>query len=337
MKKRTVLATLFVLSMSPITLIAADTTSKSVPAYNATLDGFEYPFPVNFLTLRTQGQTLKMAYMDVKPANNSRGTVLLLHGKNFSGFYWDRVAKALVDRGYRVIIPDQIGFGKSSRPDFYQYSLAGLAHNTHSLLEFLKIDKITAVGHSMGGMLATKFSKHYANSVDRLVLINPIGLEDYLKYVNYQDTSVFLSSEMNKTPESIREYQRKNYYDGKWNDTYETLIATHIGQLKHKDYPRVAFNNALTYNPIFSEPIVYDLPQLDIPVTLIIGTRDRTGPGRAFKKPGVDYLLGQYQHLGKQVVKTLKQGQLMELDGLGHMPQFEDWERFSNVFLPIFK
>ena len=54
-------------------------------------------------------------------------------------------------------------------------------------------------------------------------------------------------------------------------------------------------------------------------MTLIIGTRDRTGPGRAFKKPGGTYKLGQYQVLGKEVADTLQQGTLIELDGLGHM------------------
>ena len=81
---------------------------------------------------------------------------------------------------------------------------------------------------------------------------------------------------------------------------------------------------------------MYDLPQLTVPVTLIIGTRDRTGPGRAFKKPGGTYKLGQYQVLGKEVADTLQQGTLIELDGLGHMPQFENWQRFKAVFFPLF-
>lgn len=322
---------------APLLAFSSDRVSNTVPAYNATLDGFAYPFLVNFYNIQTQGLSLKMAYMDVKPSKvEPKGAVLLLHGKNFSGYYWERIANALVAKGYRVIIPDQIGFGKSSRPDFFQYSFAGLANNTNSLLESLNVKSAIVVGHSMGGMLATKFSKYFANTVEQLILINPIGLEDYLKYVDYQDTNVFLANELKKTPESIREYQKKNYYDGKWTDTYEALIETHIGQLKHKDYPKVALSNALTYNPVFVEPIVYDLPQLNVPVTLILGTRDRTGPGRAFKKPNVSYTLGQYQKLGKEVVKTLKMGELIELEGLGHMPQFEDWKLFSKAFLPLF-
>jgi pimeloyl-ACP methyl ester carboxylesterase len=55
--------------------------------------------------------------MDVGPRLTSKGAVVLLHGKNFAGFYWERIAHDLIQKGYRVIIPDQIGFGKSSKPE----------------------------------------------------------------------------------------------------------------------------------------------------------------------------------------------------------------------------
>ncbi|MAQ02520.1 MAG: alpha/beta hydrolase [Alteromonadaceae bacterium] len=330
------LIVLFALVVSLLFPVNAAAGSDAIPPYNATLDNFAYPFKVARFSFESQGQTLSMAYMDVKPQGDPKATVVLLHGKNFSGFYWERIASELAGMSYRVIIPDQIGFGKSSKPEHYQYSFAGLANNTRQLLEHLNVKQATIVGHSMGGMLAVKLAKYAKNNTTKLILINPIGLEDYLKWVDYQDPQVFLTNELNKSPESIRRYQQKNYYDGKWQPAYQALLEPHIGQLKHPDYPRVAMNNALTYNPIFSEPIVYDLPQLTVPVTLIIGTRDRTGPGRAFKKPGITYTLGQYQVLGKQVADTLQHGRLIELDGLGHMPQFEDWQRFKAVFFPLF-
>ena len=330
------LIVLFALVVSLLFPVNAAAGSDAIPPYNATLDNFAYPFKVARFSFESQGQTLSMAYMDVKPQGDPKATVVLLHGKNFSGFYWERIASELAGMSYRVIIPDQIGFGKSSKPEHYQYSFAGLSNNTRQLLEHLNVKQATIVGHSMGGMLAVKLAKYAKNNTTKLILINPIGLEDYLKWVDYQDPQVFLTNELNKSPESIRRYQQKNYYDGKWQPAYQALLEPHIGQLKHPDYPRVAMNNALTYNPIFSEPIVYDLPQLTVPVTLIIGTRDRTGPGRAFKKPGITYTLGQYQVLGKQVADTLQHGRLIELDGLGHMPQFEDWQRFKAVFFPLF-
>lgn len=64
--------------------------------------------------MKSQQQTLEMAYMDVRPERANGTAVLLLHGKNFSGAYWERTIRALTAGGYRVIVPDQIGFGSSS-------------------------------------------------------------------------------------------------------------------------------------------------------------------------------------------------------------------------------
>jgi len=77
----------------------------------------KYPYPTAYLNLFVEGQDLRMCFMDIQPPKNPNGrTVVLLHGKNFYGAYWADTAKFLTDRGYRVIIPDQIGFGKSSKP-----------------------------------------------------------------------------------------------------------------------------------------------------------------------------------------------------------------------------
>ncbi len=315
-----------------LTLMSCSTTTNK-KEYNAQLDGFNYPYQVHKYTFNSQGQNLQMAYMDIGD-KNSKKIVMLLHGKNFSGFYWEKIAARLVKMNYRVIIPDQIGFGKSTKPLYYQYSLEQLALNTRGLLQEIGIDQLKVVGHSMGGMVATKFNKLYPSVVEKLILVNPIGLENYLDYVAYKDPQDFYKNELSKTGDKIREYQKKNYYDGKWAPAYEELIQMHIGQINHADYPLVAWNNALTYGPIFTNPIVHDFKVIENPIILIVGTRDRTGPGRAFKREGVTYKLGQYQELGKKVAKSFKKGKLIELSGLGHMPQFEDWQRFEKVFFP---
>ncbi len=317
-----------------IILISACAHQNKQISYNAELEGYTYPFEVKRFSFKSQNQEMHMAYMDLNPEASQ--VALLLHGKNFSGFYWERTAKELVKKNYRVIIPDQIGFGKSTKPKYYQYTLEQLALNTKLLLDSLQIKELKIVGHSMGGMIATKVNKLYPEMTKSLVLVNPIGLENYLNYVAYKDPQDFYQAEVNKTADKIREYQKKNYYDGKWSEAYEELIQMHIGQINHPDYPLVAWNNALTYAPIFTNPIVDDFKEIKNPITLIVGTRDRTGPGRAFKRDGVSYELGQYQNLGKRIAKSFKKGKLIELPGLGHMPQFEDWGRFEKVFFPLF-
>ena len=119
-----------------------------------------------------------MAFMDIPsscdPPNGK--TAVLLHGRNFCGQTWNATAVELSAAGYRVILPDQVGFCKSTKPDSYQFSLQQLANNTLGLLNILDIKNVTLIGHSMGGMLAARFALMYPATVNELILVNPIGL-----------------------------------------------------------------------------------------------------------------------------------------------------------------
>src|SRR5713101_1327460 len=119
-----------------------------------TYEDIQYPYPVQYMALTLYGQDVRMAYMDVPPAGQPNGrTVVLFHGMNFAGFYWGGPIDALRKEGFRVVVPDQIGFGRSSKP-IIPYNFHDMARNTRLLLQHLKIEKASIVGHSMGGMLA---------------------------------------------------------------------------------------------------------------------------------------------------------------------------------------
>lgn len=316
-------------------IVSCAQNTKKTLSYDSELTGYEYPFTVETYKFTSQRKELKMRYGDLGN-KKAKKIAVLLHGKNFSGYYWDRIADELVKKNYRVIIPDQIGFGKSTKPESYQYSFQQLAYNTQGLIDSLDIENYTLVGHSMGGMLAIHMA-YMSKKVEKVVLVDPIGLEDYLKYVEYKDPQFFFQNEINKSVEAFRKYQKKNYYDGKWSDEYEKLLTPFKGWKNGGDWELIAWNNALTYGPIFQNEIISLIPRLRVPVKLILGTRDRTGPGRGWKKDGVTKKLGQYQDLGKKIKKlNPKRVELIELPGLGHMPQFEDYARFEKVFYPLF-
>lgn len=256
-------------------LISAVTLSQIKPL-DAMLTNHQYPFDVHFKDLKSQKQNLKMAYMDVKPKTANGKTIMLLHGKNFNGAYWEKTAKDLADKGFRVIIPDQIGFGKSSKPQNYQFSFTQLSSNTKSILDDLKIEKVIVLGHSMGGMVATRFTLMYPETVEKLILENPIGLEDYKTLAKYQTIDEAYQSELKNTAETYKNYQLKFYYDNKWKEEYQPWLDLIAGWTLHKDYSQVAWNAALTSDMVFTQPIVYEFKNIKTPTLLIIGTRDRT-------------------------------------------------------------
>lgn len=317
--------------------LASVSMFSQVKPLDAMLSNYQYPFEVHFKDLNSQKQNLKMAYMDVKPKKSNGKTIMLLHGKNFNGAYWEKTAKDLSDKGFRVIIPDQIGFGKSSKPQSYQFSFAQLASNTKVILDDLKIDKIIVLGHSMGGMVATRFTLMYPETVEKLILENPIGLEDYKALAKYQTIDEAYQSELKSTAETYKNYQLKFYYDNKWKVEYQPWLDLIAGWTLHKDYPQVAWNAALTSDIIFNQPVVYEFKNIKTPTLLIIGTRDRTAIGKDRAPKEIQPTMGQYQELGKKTQQQITGSKLVELENVGHLPHIEVYDKFWNALYDFIK
>jgi len=312
--------------------------AQTVPTVlNATLDGYAYPFPVKYLPLKLEGQTPRMAYMDVPAASPANGrTVVLLHGKNFFGAYWRETIKALTAAGFRVVVPDQVGFGKSDKADIH-YSFHQLARNTRRLLDTLGVLKAVIVGHSMGGMVATRFALLYPETTEKLVLENPIGLEDYRVGVPFQSVDQAEATERQSTAASIRKYHA-TYYPGGYPAAHDQWLLPLVAQLASPDFGRVARANALTFDMIYQQPVSYEFGQLAVPTLLVIGQADRTVVGKALiKDPKVLTRMGQYPALGRSTAAQIKGAQLVELPGVGHIPHLEAPAAFHKALLAFLR
>jgi pimeloyl-ACP methyl ester carboxylesterase len=276
-----------------------------------------------------------MAYLDVAPADGKGNgqVVLLLHGKNFNASDWETTVASLAAAGFRCIAPDQVGFGKSSKPAAYQFSFAQLAASTRALLASLGVTRSVVVGHSMGGMLAGHYAVQYPGATERLVLVNPIGLEDYAALVPPRTVDDWYRGELQATPESVREYQRNAYYGGTWKPEYQDHTRLLAGWTRSADWPIVAWDSALTTDMIFTQPLVPKLARIQVPTLLIIGTRDRTALGKPFAPPEVQRTMGDYQQLGKITRDRIPGARLVELPGVGHAPQVEAFPDFERALL----
>lgn len=307
---------------------------KPHDGFDSILSGYQYPFPVSSYAFQAQGQNLQMSYMDIRPSGEIKKTVVMFHGKNFGGFYFEPIAKELLAKGFRVIIPDQIGFGKSTKPEHFQYSFHLLATLTDNLLKQLGVSEFTLVGHSMGGMLATRYALMFPKKVKKLVLVNPIGLEDYKTLTSYKNVDELYAGELKNNAEKIREYQKAAYYDGVWKPEYEPMIVPAIGWTKGPDHALVARNAALTAELIYTQPVYYEFKKLKVKTTLINGDRDKTAIGKAWASPENQKIMGNYPKLGVEVAKMIPKGKLVTMKGLGHVPFVEDFSGFMKVFIP---
>lgn len=301
------------------------------------LEGYDYAYPIHYITLSIQGESLQEAYIDVQPRNPNGQTVLLLHGKNFNANNWKDVTKRLLDKGFRVVALDQIGFGKSSKPAHIQYSFPLLANNTIALLDSLHIGKVNVVGHSMGGMLATRLTLLYPERVNKLILENPIGLEDWRLYEKYLPIEGWYQQELKQSYQSMRAYQEEYYFDHKWKPEYDEGITVQAGTALSPDYPRLAWNSAQLYDMLIQQPVCYEFSNIKVPTLLIIGQKDKTAVGKALAYPEYNETLGNYPELGRKTHTLIKGSQLVELPGIGHAPHMQDLDTFMSVLLKFLK
>ena len=283
------------------------------------LEDVPYPHPVRYYTFNLEGQDVRMAYMDVAPRGPANGrSVVLLHGLNFFGEAWAETIEILRGEGYRVIVPDQVGFGRSSKPVLH-YSISTHASNTKRLLDHLKITTTDMVTHSMGGMVASRFAASYPETLGNLAMINQIGLTDAREQRPWRDDAEMYKAALARGYTEIVRGMRAYYVN--WKPEYMKYVKIHYGWISSGDWPRMAMVRALQQQAIYADPVVYDWPRIKAR-TLVIGG----------EKDGADYPGG-----ARRVAQAVQNGQLVIIPNVGHNPQFEAPDKLYPPLLKFLK
>jgi pimeloyl-ACP methyl ester carboxylesterase len=291
------------------------------------LEGYAYPYPQHTLPLHVQGVDVRMTYLDVAPAGPPRGVALLLHGRNFPAAYWQPVIDAFVARGWRVIAPDQLGFNASSKAELH-YDFPLWADTTAQLLDALGVAQVDLlVGHSIGGMMATTLAARHAGRARRLLLEDPLGLEDYRVLVPEVTDAFLYDRELHMSAEGYRAFLATNYFP-QWNERYEYLVTIRRRLALSPGYPQWVRVYIQSYQQLHRTPIAATLRALTIPVHLIVGELDRNAPGKPYAPEAVRPQLGHNAELARALVPTLHAGALDVLPGIGHCPHLDATDRF---------
>jgi pimeloyl-ACP methyl ester carboxylesterase len=302
-------------------------------AIGIALEGFPYPYPVNFLPLALEGEDLRLAYMDVAPVGPSTGrTVVLLHGRNFPSSYWEPTIRALTEAGYRVVAPDQIGFGKSSKPGF-AYSFDAMARATIALLDRLHVDRFDLVGHSMGGMLAVRLARAYGSRIDHLVLYSPIGLEDYRFTVPAVTDEELSRRERALTADGYRNQLKTNYALSLSPAAIEPFVQLREQIRESGEYPRWLKSFVESYQMIYAQPVAHEIPLIDRPTLFIVGANDHNAPGRPFAPPELRDKMGENAPLAQSLAARMANARVVVLEGVGHLGHLEATQSFNETLL----
>ena len=291
-------------------------TPTDVKPGSITCDECPYPYPEQV----PGHQRLHPGRPDLVHGRGAQGTpngktVMLFHGNNFGGFYFKAIIDALTKEGFRVIVPDQIGYGRSSKP-IAPYNFNSQARNTFLILQHEKIEKVAIVGHSMGGMLAARFATQYPKAVERLVIYNPIGLTDgrFERPMTPVDEAYKqnLKTDYQSTRNGLSRYVAHN--PKAWNDEFEAYTRIRYSWTLSSDWPRLAMVQALIGQMLYGDPVVYDWAHIKVPTLAFGGAEDMLlGTAQAFQE--------RMHALAKAIPDG--NGRALLLPGLGHVPHLE--------------
>lgn len=129
--------------------------------------------PVREVTPSLQFRTIH-GYRRAFRVAGSGPAILLIHGIGDNSTTWSTVQSKLAQR-FTVIAPDLLGHGRSDKPRA-DYSVAAYANGMRDLLSVLDLDRVTVVGHSLGGGVAMQFAYQFPHLVDRLILVGAGGV-----------------------------------------------------------------------------------------------------------------------------------------------------------------
>jgi pimeloyl-ACP methyl ester carboxylesterase len=294
------------------------------------LEGWPYPGPVSFLPVSMEGQSLRMAYMDFAPTGAANGrAIILLHGKNFDGAYWRGPIDWLRGTGFRVVVPDQIGFNKSAKPDL-DYTFEALARNTIALADALSLGRFCVLGHSTGGALAIRMASMVPDRIERLVLEDPIGLVDYRAFVAPQETAVLIAAEHAYTPASYRAFIA-HFFPILPQEDYESFVTWRMRVAQSAEFDRFARASALTYQMIYREPVRPLLATLTMPTLLTAGTSDRSAPLVTYATAEARARMPGLHEAARLAMADLHAGRFVSFPGVGHVPHLEAPDHFRQA------
>ena len=137
------------------------------------MDAFRklYPFASHRLSLAGH----QYHYVDEGPAEPVTGQpaepLVMLHGNPTWSFYYRALIAAFRDR-HRVIAPDHMGCGLSDKPQDYPYTLERHIANLETLLDSLKLERMTLFLHDWGGPIGMGYAERHPERVKRFVIFN---------------------------------------------------------------------------------------------------------------------------------------------------------------------
>ncbi len=234
----------------------------------------------------------RIHYLAEGPANGP--VVVLVHGLGAKAEDWGALAPHLSRAGFRVYIPDLVGYGRSERPKDFSYSVRDEAAVVVSFMDALNLKQVELGGWSMGGWIAVRVAAEHPERVSRLMLFDSAGLRVPPTF----DTALF-------TPSNFDQLHQLQALLSPHPQPIPAFVARDI--LRNFRRNGWVIQRALASILTGQDVIDNELPQLKMPVLLVWGSLDRVTP------------LAE----GETMQRLIPQSRLDIIPGCGHMAPIE--------------
>jgi len=280
----------FFLEWAIFVLLVATTAVGADSAYGQT------PGQPADKTIAVFGQAIH--YWDV----GSGPVVVLVHGLGSRKEDWLPVLEPLAQK-YRLLVPDQIGFGKSEKP-LLDYSVQTYVDFLNEFLRQLKVEKASLVGESLGGWISALYAVELGDGahltpVDKLVLVDAAGLKQDAAIPNLNPSSLA----------AMRGVMEAVFYDTSWlnEDALRKIFTDKLSV--HDGYTVRSFLG----NPMIAMERVDDrLGKIKTPTLVVWGKQDKLIPVA----------------MGERYAAGIAGAKLVSFDKCGHVPGTEKTEEF---------
>jgi pimeloyl-ACP methyl ester carboxylesterase len=274
----------------------------------------EYPFPVKKVKLN---EALEIAYID-----EGEGDVLLfIHGMGSGVPVW-RKNISVLKKYFRCIALDLPGHGYSSKGEF-AYTMAFYTGVVFSFMQKLGLSKVTLLGHSMGGLIAIHAGLKDPQSIKRLVLISPAGIEPYTAIE--KQTLITMNVSVVGSGNAFTK-NRFNYLLGFCNDPEAAGdLARRMAIFKDE---ATAFGKMTlrSVEAMLLESVNHVLDGITQPCLMLVGKEDKVSP--------YQYLRGEdFVHIVKREAEKLPNGKLIVFSPCGHFVQYQRPKAFNKAVL----
>jgi len=247
-------------------------------------------------TIAVFGQTIHYWDVGVGPV------VVLVHGLGSKKEDWLPVIGPLSQK-YRLLVPDQIGFGRSDKP-LLDYSVQTYVDFLNELLRELRVEKASLVGESLGGWICGLYAAEITGGahlipVEKLVLVDAAGLKQERPIPDLNPSSLA----------GMRALMQAVFYDTSWlnedalRKIFADKLATHDSYTVH----------SLVNNPaLASQRMDSQLANIKVPTLVLWGKQDSLLPIAA----------------GERYAAGIPGAKLVSFDKCGHVPSTEKTEEF---------